>query len=139
MLHNRIVSSLDPEAIAVKSAEMETDQTRSEWPKKVLTIPPVCVSQSLTVLSKLPDTSEVPSDEKTTHLTYSVCPERTVDWLPVIELRTIMSPDSDPAAMLLPKCDMVDMGLLNRVVREHTPHSTGCPLTTFSIGGASTI
>jgi hypothetical protein len=56
----------------------------SVWPEKVLIAPPVCISQSLTVLSSLPDTSDLPSDEKTTDSTSSVCPERIAVWLPVI-------------------------------------------------------
>ena len=76
MFHKQIVLSKDPEAIVVESTEMETDQTQSEWPEKVFTTPPVCTSQSLTVSSLLPDTSEVPSDEKTTQYTGCVCSER---------------------------------------------------------------
>ena len=102
MFHKRIVPSLDPEAIAVESAEMETEKTQCVWPKKVLTTPPVCISQSLTVLSELPDTSEAPLEEKTTQFTLPVCPGRTADWLPVIALRIMISPGLDPTAMLLP-------------------------------------
>jgi len=63
---------MDPEAIMVQLDEIETEQMKSVWPWKVLIIPPVWTSQRLMVLSWLPDTSNLPSDEKVRDLTQSV-------------------------------------------------------------------
>ena len=102
--HKQTVSSLDPEAIIVQSAEIETDQTSLVWPWKVLITPPVCTSQILTVSSSLPDTSNVPSSEKVRQNTHLACPENAAAWLPVILSRMVISPDSKPTAIISSQC-----------------------------------
>ena len=120
----------------VKSGKMETDQTLVVWPEKVFTTPPVCISQSLAVQSLLPDTSNLPSDEKVRQFTSSVCPERTAAWLPVIALRLIISPFLDPTTMVPFQYERLHMQLSNETVWEHVPHPAGSPLTTLTSGDA---
>src|ERR1700679_2334544 len=85
----------------VESAEMETEEIPDFWPDMVLIAPPVCVSQSLMVLSLLPDTRSSPFVEKVRDQTDSLCPERTPAWLPVIAFRRTISPDDKPTARVL--------------------------------------
>ena len=125
--------------MVVRSAEMETDNTQLVWPEKVLTTPPVCRSQSLTVLSLLPDTSEVPSDVKVRLFTPCVCPERMAAWLPVTALRMMISPGPDPIAMVLFQYERAHVGLSNKTVREHIPHPAEGPLTTFTVNGSTVL
>ena len=80
---------------------MDTELNLSSSQCKVLILPPVCVSQRLIIPSSLPDTRNTPSDEKETDLTQPLCPEKAHIWLPVIELKIIMSPDVKPTAMVL--------------------------------------
>ena len=101
MFHKQIFPSTDPEAIVVQSTEMETDQTHPLGPENVFIAPPVCTSQSLAVLSSLPDTSKVPSGEKVRQFTSPVCPERTAFWLPVITLRIMIFLGLAPTAIML--------------------------------------
>ena len=75
---------------------METEKMTLAWPRRVLTIPPVWVSQSLMVPSLPPDTRNVSPDEKARDATY---PERTDTWIPGIVSRMVMSPDLKPTAM----------------------------------------
>ena len=134
-----MVLSRDPEAIVVQSDEMETERTQWVWPQKVLITPPVCTSQSLRVLSLLPDTSDVPSGEKVRDLTQLVCPERTATWLPVIALRMMMFPDRNPTARVSFQCAK-DCGVfINATVREHVPHPAGTPLTTLTSPESSAV
>ena len=76
----------------VLSAEMDTELTQLVWPWRVVATPPVWTSQSLMVLSLLPDASNEPSDEKARDCTQSVCQESLSVWLPVSALRLIMPP-----------------------------------------------
>jgi hypothetical protein len=112
----------------VESAEMETDRTFSLWPRKVLIIPPVCISQSLMVLSSLPDARNTPSDEKVTDLTLSVWPERTPAWLPVTAFKITMSQEVRPTAMVSFQYEMASGLEFKETVREHAPHPAGSPL-----------
>ena len=72
-------------------------------------------------MSLLPDTREVPSDEKVIQVTSCVCPERTAVWVPVIALRMRMSPGFDPIAMALLWYDRVYVSLSRKTVQEHIP------------------
>jgi hypothetical protein len=77
MSHKQIVLSSDPEAIMVQSAEMETERTLLSVAMEGLDNPTSLHIPELDSLIPPPDTSNVPSDEKVTDLTTSVCPERT--------------------------------------------------------------
>ena len=73
-------------------------------------------------MSKLPDTSDAPSNENATQLTLLMCPERIAVWIPVIVSRMTMSLVLDPAAILLSWYDRVCVCTSNKTVLEHTPH-----------------
>ena len=137
MSHKQIVQSPDPEAILAESGEIETECTQCVWPWKVLTTPPVCISQSLTVLSLLPDMRDLPFDEKVTDLAQPVCPERAVIWLPVIVLKMVIFPDLDPTAMVLFQYESASPCMSNETVREHDPHSDFAPLITLGACNSS--
>jgi hypothetical protein len=111
---------------------METERTQVAWPLKVLTTPPVWVSQRLTVVSLLPDTRNVPSNENATDLTQSVCPERTDVQIPVIASRIMMSPDCKLTAMRSFQHARACGISSNETVREHDPHFAWSPLTTIT-------
>ena len=107
---------------------METERTLSLWPEKVLIIPPVCRSQSLMVLSLLPDASNASFDEKATDLTMLLCPERIHVWLQVMAFMIRMFPDCRPTATVLLQYEAVDGLASNAIVREHAPHSAASSL-----------
>src|ERR1700753_3010505 len=131
MFHIWIVLSEEPEAIIAESNEMETEVTLSEWPEKALTTPPVCVSQSITILSLLPDAANFPSDEKQTEVTQSLCPKRTAVWLPVIPSRRMISL-KDPTAIMLFQNERPCKLFPNETVCEQASHPAGSPLTTLT-------
>ena len=111
---------------------METDITVDLWPQSVLITPPVCTSQSLTVLSLLPDTNNIPSDEKVEHLTQFVCPEKTAVWLPVTASKMMTLLDSWQIATVLFQHEIDSGSQLRDTVREHFPHPGGAPVTTLT-------
>ena len=61
--HREIPPSLYPEAIVIASVEMAREEG-SPTVRNDFTTPPVWISHRLTPLSSLPDTINVPSDEK---------------------------------------------------------------------------
>lgn len=81
---------------------MEAEQTPLVWPWKVLTIPPVWISQSLMVSSSLVDARNVPSSEKVRDVIPSICPERIEMVIPVIASR-VMIQHIELAAIIFPQ------------------------------------
>mmetsp|Transcript_23787 Transcript_23787/g.39122 ORF Transcript_23787/g.39122 Transcript_23787/m.39122 type:complete len:215 (-) Transcript_23787:311-955(-) len=74
-----------------------------EAPDRTCRVTPVAVSQILTVISSLPDTTVFPSRDRTTHLISSVCPFSTLRSqsrptsrsLPTSHTRTDLSPPTE--------------------------------------------
>ena len=64
------------------------------------------------VVSLLPDTSNVPSDEKVRDCKLSVCTERTAVWLPVSALKVMISPSVVLVAMVLFQYARADVNLM---------------------------
>jgi hypothetical protein len=69
---------MPPEAILVQSGENETKRTQCLWPSQVYIGVSVYRSQIRTVVSPDPDARDLPSGEKATLSTASVCPSRVL-------------------------------------------------------------
>ena len=119
--------------MASGSGEMETEWGRWELLWNVLMTPPVWISQSLTVLSLLPDTSDFPSNEKARDVTPSVCPEKIDPRVPVIVSRVTMSPELKPTTTISLWHARASGKWSNGTTREHVPHLSRQPLTTLIV------
>jgi hypothetical protein len=65
--------SMLPDRTELPSGEKATEETRSAWPVKVITILLSGIPQSLMVPSQLPETAVAPSGENATEVTISSC------------------------------------------------------------------
>jgi len=96
------------------------------------------MSQSLMVLSKLPDTSKVPSNEKIRDLTQLVCPERTDTQVPVTVSRIMILPELKPTT-IFPHHARLSAELWKETVRKQVPHVAERPVTTLTLGESSEL
>ena len=84
------------------SSEKATELTKAVCPFRVRISRPLSTSQSLTVVSALPEASTFPSGENATELTQFVCPLRVRSSRPVVTSQSLIVASALPEASTFP-------------------------------------